>query len=220
MDAPPQSSVPASVLATRIGAKIVHDLAGAAHGVKAALALFGESMDEAGREEALDYALAAAAELEARVAFCRCAFGGADPVTPHEIERLSHIPFTGPRRRLLWAANAAGAPVALSRTMLIFAQLCAAGLASGGEAVASLEVEGEAWIGRIEATGARIRMDPQALDGLSGAAAPGPGRWAEGALARKLILEAGGTMSIETVDGRAALEARLPAAPSSGSVAG
>jgi hypothetical protein len=210
MDVPPQPSIPPSVLATRVGGKIIHDIAGAVHGVKAALALLGESADEAARAEALAYADAATRDLEARLAFCRTAFGGADPATPTEIERLSQIPFAGPRRSLRWRANQAGAPVALTRTILIFVQLSAAGLAYGGEAVASLEIEGEAWVGRIEVTGARVKMDTQALDGLSGAPASRPGRWAEGALARTLILEAGGVMHVEPGQNRVILEARLP----------
>jgi hypothetical protein len=212
MDTSLQSSVLASVLATRVGAKIVHDIAGAAQGVKAALALLGESGDAATRAEALAYAAAATADLEARLAFCRTAFGGADPVTPAEIERLSQIPFAGPRRRLCWRANQAGAPGALTRTVLIFVQLAAASLAFGGEAIASVEMEGEVWVGRVEATSDRVRLDPQALDGLLGAAAPRPGRWAEGALARTLILEAGGALHVEAGQGRAVLEARLPVA--------
>ncbi len=99
--------------------------------------------------------------------------------------------------------------------MLIFAQLAAAALAAGGEAVASVTQEPSlAWLARLEAAGPRLRMDEQALCALADAT-PGrqaPGRWADGALARALMVAGGGEVSVTRRAEAVILEARLPPA--------
>jgi hypothetical protein len=204
----------AAMLATRLAARILHDLAGAGQGLGSALALMSESADDAGRAEAAAFAAASAADLDARLAFCRAAYGGAPPSDADGLERLARIPFAGRRGRLRWASRAQGVPPTLARAMLIFAQLSAAALAGGGEAVASLtQDEALAWRGRVEASGPRLRMDASALCALTGASGPGqgPGRWIDGALARALILEQGGEIEVSDQGGAIILEARLPA---------
>jgi hypothetical protein len=213
MEENPQTSV---ILATRLGARILHDLAGATQGVKAALALMSEAHDPDGRAEACAYAMASAADLEARLSFCRAAYGGAPPAGRHDLEALSQTPFAGRRGRLRWAAHDEGAPASLGSAMLIFAQISSLALAAGGEAVASLvRAPGSRWLGRLDASGPRLRMDPQALSALAGAgplAGAVSGRWADGALARALILEGGGEIAVHDGGAVVALEARMPAA--------
>jgi histidine phosphotransferase ChpT len=207
------SPVPASAeLASRLSAMLAHDMAGALQGLKAALALFDDSADEALQAEARALARQSADELEARLAFCRAAFAGRGVEGPAEFERLCQLPFAGRRARLGWSTLDPGAPGLLKRAALTFAQLTAAALASGGEATARLDRAGGGWRMRLEASGTRVRMDAEALAGLRGEApTPGaPGRWAAGAFVAQSLREAGGGLAVEIGETFMALEARLP----------
>jgi histidine phosphotransferase ChpT len=210
MEALPQTT---AILATRVGARIVHDIAGAVQGLKAALALMEESGDPQEQAEARALAVASAADLEARLLFCRAAYGGAEPATAEELARLSQIPFTARRGRLRWAGNEAGAPPSLARAMLFFTQFAATALAGGGEALASLSRDSGEWLARVEASGEKLRLDPQALAAFTGAgsSATRGGRWVDGALVRALVLEAGGAVSVEDLGRSVILTARAPA---------
>jgi hypothetical protein len=201
-----------AVLAARLSAQLVHDLAGGIQGLKAALALLQESPDEASRAEACALACQSAEDLEARLAFCRAAFAGAGTLSPAELERLAQTPFASRRGRLRWLAPDPGAPPALRQVALLFVQFASAGLATGGEATVRLEASGEGWRARLEASGPRLRFDRDALAGLKGERPEGgfAGRWAAGAFARALVIEAGGRLTAEAGDTAAALEAWLP----------
>ena len=86
------SPVPTSAeLASRLSAMLAHDMAGALQGLKAALALFDDSADEALQAEARALARQSADELEARLAFCRAAFAGRGVEGPAEFERLCQL---------------------------------------------------------------------------------------------------------------------------------
>jgi hypothetical protein len=208
---PPYVSTPA-LLAGRLSALIAHDIAGAIQGLKAALALLEDSADVSLQAEARALAQQSTEELEARLAFCRVAFGGRGMEDAAELERLCQIPFAGRRARLLWAAAQPEAPGPLRQAALIFAQLGAAALAAGGEATAWLDRPDHAWRARLEARGTRLRMDGEALAGLRGEApTPGaPGRWAAGAFIAQSLRDAGGVLSIELDETLLTLEARLP----------
>jgi histidine phosphotransferase ChpT len=209
---PPPVAAPA-VLAARLSALMVHDIAGAIQGLKAALALLQDGPDEALQAEACDLAQQSTAELETRLAFCRAAFGGRGAEGAAELQRLSQIPFAGRRARLSWAALDPHAPAPLRQAALTFAQLAAAALAAGGEATAWLDQPGSEWRARLEASGPRLRVDAEAVAGLRGEApAPGaPGRWAAGAFIAQSLCDAGGLVTVEMGETSLALEARLPA---------
>jgi histidine phosphotransferase ChpT len=204
--------VPApAVLAARLSALMAHDVAGALQGLKAALALLQDSHDEALQAEARALAEQSAAELEARLGFCRAAFGGRGAEGAVELERLSQIPFAGRRARLRWAALEPQAPGPLQRATLTFAQLASAALAAGGEATAWLDRPGPEWRARLEATGPRLRMDAEALAGLRGEPpTPGaPGRWAAGAFVAQSLREAGAALTVDVGATSLTFEARL-----------
>jgi histidine phosphotransferase ChpT len=208
-----QSHVPASAeLASRLSALLAHDIAGALQGLKAALALFDDSADEALRAEARLLAQQSADELEARLAFCRAAFASRGTVGPADLERLCQLPFAGRRARLGWTALDPSAPGPLKQAALTFAQLASAALAAGGEATAQLDRAGGDWRMRLEASGPRLRMDAEALAGLRGEApTPGaPGRWAAGAFIAQSLREAGGALTVEVGETSLTFEARLP----------
>ncbi|HEY2049181.1 MAG TPA: histidine phosphotransferase family protein [Caulobacteraceae bacterium] len=216
----PPVSAP-TLLASRLSALLAHDMAGALQGLKAALALFEDSPDEALLAEARALAQQSTAELEGRLAFSRAAFAGRGAEGPEELERLCQLPFAGRRASLRWAALEPGAPAPLRQAALTFAQLGAAAAAAGGEATAWLDRSGDDWRMRLEATSPRLRMDGEALAGLKGEApTPGaPGRWAAGAFVAQSLREAGAVLTIEVSDSALALEARLGADPrSDGSV--
>jgi hypothetical protein len=212
----PSAPIPDTRLATRLCARLIHDLSGAAQGVTTALGLFedaeGPNLDRA----ACELAARSADDLEARLTFARAAFAGGDVVGPAELERISQIPFQDRRGRLGWCSHEAGAPTALQRAMLLFAQLAAGVLALGGEAELRLERDGEGWLGELKAEGPRLRADADALAALAGAGGgeARPGLWAVAAFARALVVEAGGTVAVEAEAQRLTITAWAPAGAS------
>ncbi|HEY1928439.1 MAG TPA: histidine phosphotransferase family protein [Caulobacteraceae bacterium] len=208
------SADPAStLLASRLSALLAHDMAGALQGLKAALALLDDSSEAALQAEARALAQQSAAELEARLAFCRAAFAGRGIGGPAELERLSRIAFAGRRAELRWASLEPDAPGPLSQAALTFAQLAATALTTGGVATMWLDRPTGAWRARLEAVGPRLRVDGEALAGLRRQEpTPGaPGRWAAGAFVAQSIREAGGALDVELGETSLTLEARLGA---------
>ncbi|HSZ51908.1 MAG TPA: histidine phosphotransferase family protein [Caulobacteraceae bacterium] len=207
----PADPAPA-LLASRLSALLAHDMAGALQGLKAALALLDDSSDAVLQAEARALAQQSAAELEARLAFCRAAFAGRGLEGPAELERLCRFAFAGRRAELRWAALEPDAPGPLRQAALTFAQLAATALTAGGEATLWLHRPAGTWRARLEAVGPRLRVDGEGLAGLRRQQpTPGaPGRWAAGAFIAQSIREAGGALEVELGETSLMLEARLP----------
>lgn len=207
----PQDPQDPALLAARLSGRIVHDLAGPAQGLANAVALAEAGLDAAGRDEALALAAQVSQEIGLRLAFCRAAYAGAGVGGPEEVEQLARALFSR-RARLVFETHAAAAPDVARQLTLILAQICAQAVAAGGETRVRLEADGAGWRLRLVAEGPKLRLDLAALDALAGREPQSrAGLWAVGALARRLVEAAGGSLAVALDP--LALEARLPAAP-------
>jgi hypothetical protein len=200
-------------LAQGLAARIIHDLAGAAQGIRVALALEADARDESTLAEARAFAVLAIEDLDGRLTFCRTAFGGAE-ATSVEVERLAQLPFGRRRGRLSWSEHEDGAPIAMVQAMLVFAQIAAAALIAGGEAVASLGCVEGVWRGTMDGVGEKVRPDIQALAALAGGDGGGerPGGWVVGAFVRALVEENGGAVAVSHDERSLRLSAAIPGA--------
>jgi hypothetical protein len=162
--------------------KVTHDIAGAAQGVRSALALLSESRNDARNwAEAVGYARQSVDELERRLEVCRVAYGGAAVAAPEDLVRLAGDAFRG-RGRLTWTRIDPIFPALASQAAVILAQATGVALLAGGEARAALEVAGETWRVVLEAESPRVRAPPGFEAGLTGGPCPAgaQGWWAAG----------------------------------------
>jgi histidine phosphotransferase ChpT len=100
-----------------------------------------------------------------------------------------------------------------ARALLNLAYLTAGALPSGGEAVITSRRDGDTLILTGLAEGARARLKPEAITGLSGERLKEglAGQWIQPYWLWLTAHEAGGSLSVIAEEGRVALVARMPA---------
>lgn len=191
-------------LAAKILSRALHDIAGATSGLTAALDLLGDADNSAFHADALILARDSLAQMSARIAFCRAAFGGAGTSDRQAFADLIEIPFAGSRARLEGSELAPDAPPIVLQGALILVQISAEALASGGAARLSLERGDGAWRVRVDGAGAKARLIPETLAGLGGLALESglAGRWAPARYLHAVAASVGGALDFEAQDGR------------------
>jgi len=191
-------------LAAKILSRALHDIAGPTSGLTAAVDLLGDTANGALHAEALTLARDSLAEISARIAFYRAAFGGAASLDSATFSALVGAPFAGSRARLDQGALTSDAPPVVLQGALILAQISAEGLTSGGEARLSLERLGETWRARVDGQGARARIVPETLAGLAGLAPPSrlAGRWALARYLHAVATSVGGAVDVHSQEGQ------------------
>ena len=207
------AQVPADALAGALAARVAHDLAGALGGVTVALSLLDDKSAEL-RDEAAALIATAVGELEARLSFCRAAYGSPPGESPtSETERLAHRLFEGGRAQLETALAAGSLPGVVGQALLGLAQLAAGALGAGGQARLSVRLDGD-WCCVLEALGARVRLAPEIAAALRGEAPPAgsaTGRWAPAAFVYALVARRGGGIRVDVSDESLSILVRLPA---------
>lgn len=190
-------------LAGALAARVAHDIAGAMSGLSAALSLLDEP-DPALRDEAAALARQAMAELEARLAWCRAAYGrSAETTDPAALARMIGQTFASTRGSVEVQIEPTELRTQTGQVALALTQIALGACAAGGQA--RLQVRGgDAWSCELAVRGPHARLGPEAKAGLTGEAiGEGPaGRWALGAFVAALCRRDGGEVSVdETPEG-------------------
>jgi hypothetical protein len=205
-------AVAPELLAAKLLSRALHDIAGPASGLTAALDLLGDAENGALHTDALALARDSLAQIAARIAFCRAAFGGGGTLDGEAFTALMQTPFAGSRARLELGAVAPGGPAVVLQGTLILLQISAEALAAGGAARLSLEPIKGVWRARVEGEGRRIRLAPEAVAGLRGRGlGPGlSGRWAPARYLQALAQSLGGALDVSADEVRFRLDFTCP----------
>jgi hypothetical protein len=192
------------VLAARLLSRAIHDISGPTSGLTAALDILGDDASGAAHAEGLALARDSLAQMAARIAFCRAAFGGAGGWDGDSLGRLMETPFIGTRARLEPGPVVAGAPSCAVQAALIGLQISAESLAAGGIARLSLQPFQEDWRARVDGEGPRARMAPETVEGLAGLAFSSglTGRWAPARYLNALSVSVGGALDFGAGEGQ------------------
>ena len=201
------------VLAAKLVARALHDIAGPTSGLTAALDVIGDTNSRDLNAEALDLARDSLTQMAARIAFCRAAVGGGGGLEGEAFAVLAQTPFAGSRARLDVSAVEYGAPRLVLQGALILLQITAEALASGGVARLSIKPDRGNWRACVNGEGARARIVPETLAGLEGLGPESgvPGRWAPGRYLYALAVSAGGSLDFSAQDGQFCVALTCPA---------
>jgi histidine phosphotransferase ChpT len=214
-DEDPQPTPASGVqLAALLAARMCHDFISPAGAIVSGLDLLDDPTAQDMREEALSLIGASARKLVALLAFDRVAFGGssaAESFDVRELERLTRDVFAHGRAKLEWDV----APISLekpaARAVLNLAQIGAGALPIGG--VAAVKVEGEGrLVLSVTATGPRVRLRPEVVDGLNGRPlADGlSGHWVQAFFLHGLVEAEGGSLDVSIDEAQMRVIVRLP----------
>jgi len=200
-------------LAARLAARLCHDLMGPTSGLISGLDLLA---DASMRDDALELVASSGRQLAATLGFCRVAFGAAagKPVfDTRELEGLARGIMADGRAALDWAVEAPQLGKTAARALLNLVQIAAGALATGGTARAAAAMRNGEVVVRVTASGARVRLQPEALAGLAGEPLGGglSGRWVQAFYVHALAAAAGGTVSVELGEGEIVFQAAVPA---------
>lgn len=214
-DASAPSSLPdGQALAALVAGKLCHDFISPAGAISSGLDLLKDPTAQDMRDDAMGLIEASARKMVALVGFARVAFGAstsAERFSGAELGDLVAGMTEGGRATVEWKADGGDYSKPQARALVNLAYLTAAALPSGGAAVISTtRAEGLTISGVAE--GARARLKPEALAGLSGRPLTEglPGQWIQPYWLWLTLCEAGGVLEVQSVEGRVALTARMP----------
>ena len=202
-------------LATLVAGKLCHDFISPAGAITSGLDLLKDPSAQDMRDDAMGLIEQSARKMVALVNFARVAFGAsqsAERFSGAELQALVDGLIEGGRSTLEWRGVEGSFSKPQARALVNLAYLTAGALPSGGNAVVSVEREGDAVVTTGLAEGARARLKPEALAGLSGLPlAEGlPGQWIQPYWLWLTVSEAQGALEVEALEGRVALTARMP----------
>jgi histidine phosphotransferase ChpT len=202
-------------LAALLAARMCHDFISPAGAIVSGLDLLDDPTAQDMRDEALNLIGASAGKLVALLAFDRVAFGGssaAESFDVRELERLTRDVFSHTRASLEWAVAPASLEKPAARVVLNLAQIGAGALPIGGLVAVKVE-NGEALVAQVRATGARVRLRPEVIDGLGGAPLGDglSGHWVQAYFLRGLVDAEGGALETVVGEGEMTVTVRLPA---------
>ncbi len=190
-------------LASALAGRLIHDLIGPASGIVSAFDLIADPSAAAMRDEALALASESARKLVDLLVLSRTIYADGPAVTVQELRELAERQFTGSRATLELSIDpAAVAPVA-NRLLLGLLQIAAATVAAGGSVAASLMSEGDRLSAQGVATGSRLRVAQEVIDGLAARPPRSPPlhRWSGAYFLSALAASAGGAIEASIVDG-------------------
>jgi len=202
-------------LAAYVAAKLCHDFVSPAGAIMSGLDLLADPSAQDMRDDAMGLVTQSAKKLIALVHFCRVAFGAAttsERFTANELRDLVAGMVEGGRASLDWRVAEADFNKPAARALVNLAYLTVAALPSGGVATVSSHREGGALVLLGAAEGARARLKPEAVVGLSGRRLTEglAGQWIQPYWLWLTVSEAGGDLGVTTGDGRVEMRARLP----------
>lgn len=202
-------------LAALIAGKLCHDFISPAGAISSGLDLLKDPSAQDMRDDAMSLIEASARKMVALVSFARVAFGAAtsaERFSGAELGTLVAGLTEGGRAALDWKAEDASYSKAQSRALVNLAYLTMAALPSGGTAVVSTRREGDDLVIEGLAEGNRARLKVEAVSGLAGQALNEglPGQWIQPYWLWLTAHDAGGTLDVQTEEGRVVLTARMP----------
>lgn len=208
-----EGAPPPEELASRIAARLCHDLIGPANAVVWSLDLLAESGDRQTRDEALAAAAAAARRLIGLLAFSRTAFGVGEGVFDTAmLESLARGAFADLRPRLEWAVETPALTATAGRILLNLVQIAAGAVATGGVVRARGGRESGRTVVAVDARGPRAELSPEVLAGLAGeplGKGLGP-RWAQARYVQAVARAARGEVVARSTEDGLLFEAVLP----------
>ena len=202
-------------LATWVAAKLCHDFVSPAGAINSGLDLLSDPSAADMRDDALALITQSATKLLSLIYFCRVAFGAAttsERFTGEELRSLVAGMIEGGRATMDWRVFETDFNKPAARALLNLAYLTAGALPSGGEAVITSHRDGDMLVLTGLAEGARARLKPEAIVGLSGQRLTEglTGQWIQPYWLWLTAYEASGTLSVVAEEGRVALVARMP----------
>jgi histidine phosphotransferase ChpT len=212
----PTRIVTPSELAAQLAGRLCHDFISPASAITSGLDLLEDPSAQDMREEALGLITSSARKLVALLAFSRVAFGTsstAENFDPRELETLTRGVYAHVRPDLDWAVEAKVLNKPSARTLLNMAQIAATTLPTGGMVRITAAQEGADMVIGAEGKGARARVRPEVVTGLSGQPLSEGlgGQWVQAYYLHALVESAGGRLGYEVGEEVVRLRARVPA---------
>ena len=213
--APSDLPVDGPELASLIAAKLCHDFISPSGAIMSGLDLLNDPTAQDMRDDALSLITDSARKMVALVQFCRVAFGAAttsERFTGAELTGLVDGVTAGGRATLDWSLGDGDFGKPAARALVNLAYLTVGALPTGGAATVSVRREGAQTVIEGVADGARARLKPEAVTGLSGQRLTEglAGQWIQPYWLWLTADQAGGTLAVEAVEGRVSMTVRMP----------
>ena len=201
-------------LAALVAGKLCHDFISPAGAISSGLDLLRDPTAQDMRDDAMGLIEASARKMVALVAFARVAFGAstsAERFSGAELGDLVAGLTEGGRATLDWRVEGGDYSKAEARALVNLGWLTLAALPSGGAATITTD-RGDGVIISGVADGARARLKPEAVAGLAGRPLSEglPGQWIQPYWLWLTAHDAGGSLQVETGEGRVALTVHMP----------
>ncbi|GAA0868051.1 histidine phosphotransferase ChpT [Brevundimonas basaltis] len=201
-------------LAALVAGKLCHDFISPAGAISSGLDLLKDPTAQDMRDDAMGLIEASAEKMVALVAFARVAFGAstsAERFSGADLGDLVAGLTAGGRATLEWRVEGGDYSKAQARALVNLAYLTVAALPSGGVATISSERGERLRISGV-AEGPRARLKPEAIAGMAGQPLGEglPGQWIQPYWLWLTARDAGGSLAVETDEGRVALTVHMP----------
>ena len=201
-------------LAALVAGKLCHDFISPAGAISSGLDLLRDPTAQDMRDDAMGLIEASARKMVALVAFARVAFGAstsAERFSGAELGELVAGLTEGGRATLDWRVEGGDYSKAEARALVNLGWLTLAALPSGGAATITTARNDGVTISGV-AEGARARLKPEAVAGLAGRPLSEglPGQWIQPYWLWLTAHDAGGSLQVETGEGRVALTVHMP----------
>jgi histidine phosphotransferase ChpT len=198
-----------------VAAKLCHDFISPSGAIVSGLDLMKDPSAQDMRDDALALIEQSANKMVALVHFARVAFGAAtssERFTTRELRDLVVGMTAGGRASLDWRIEAQEFSKPQARALTNLAYLTVGALPLGGNAVIQSRVAQGALFLEGFAEGARARLKPEAVVGLTGRRLTEglAGQWIQPYWLWLTVKEAGGTLRVAVQEERIALVARMP----------
>ena len=202
-------------LASLIAAKLCHDFISPSGAIMSGLDLLDDPTAQDMRDDALSLIKDSAKKMVALVQFCRVAFGAAtsaERFTGAELTALVDNVVAGGRATLAWNLGTDDFGKPQARALVNLAYLIVGALPMGGAATVTVRHEGARLVIEGLAEGARARLKPEAVTGLSGQRLTEglAGQWIQPYWLWLTAAQHGGTLAVEAVEGRVSMTVRMP----------
>jgi histidine phosphotransferase ChpT len=202
-------------LATLVAGKLCHDFISPAGAITSGLDLLKDPSAQDMRDDAMGLIEQSARKMVALVNFARVAFGAsqsAERFSGAELRTLVDGLIEGGRSTLEWRGVEGSFSKPQARALVNLAYLTAGALPSGGAAVVTVQHESDGITMTGLAEGARARLKPEAVAGLSGRSLSEglPGQWIQPYWLWLTASDAGGRLDVVAEEGRVVLTAHMP----------
>lgn len=201
-------------LAALVAGKLCHDFISPAGAISSGLDLLRDPSAQDMRDDAMSLIETSAKKMVALVSFARVAFGAAtstERFSGAELGELVAGLTEGGRATLDWKAEDTSYSKAQSRALVNLAYLTMAALPSGGNAAITTRRVASDLVIQGHAEGNRARLKAEAVAGLAGQPLTEglPGQWIQPYWLWLTAHDAGGSLEVQTEEGRVILTARM-----------